>query len=307
MISMKDKILYLINPEANEKAAKNEWRKAQRRFPTLPKEPVNIYSIPDLTAYIKAHAPEVITIIGGDGTVNYVCKSILPLKKRPLLAILPFGYGNAMAFSLGVNSLDRAIHVLSTRPSHVTIDLLKTNIPDFPIGTFNVSAGFDARIVHHRMNDRYIGLRSYFLSAIRSLFTHAENKISFTVDHVVKMHATASSLVIANSPIIGLNFVVSDEAKMNDGFLDCTIFSTKFTYITNLRLRGFKHPLYSTKGKVQFKAKHIKIEGEPLVQIDGDPVVLKAPLEVEVMPSAVTFLANDIQYIQIPEAPFLVN
>lgn len=301
---MSDNILYILNPGANEDRALNEWKKARKRYPTLPVEPLNIYSVKDLTGYIREHRPKVIAIAGGDGTINYVCKSILPLKTKPLLAVLPFGFGNAMAFTLGVDTIDRAMHVLSTRNTTVTIDLLKTNLPDFPIGTFNISAGFDARVVYHRMNDRYIGLRSYFLSAMRSLFLHVENAMVFTIDHTVQMRATASSLVIANSPLIGLNLVISDDAKMNDGFLDCTIFSTKFTYLTNLRLGGFKHPLYSTRGKVQFKAKHLRVEGEPFVQIDGDSAMLKEPLEVEIMPSAVTFLANELRNIQ--NTPFLL-
>lgn len=293
---MDGKTLYLINPTANENSAGKEWAKARKKFPTLPADPVNMLYIQDLTAFIKEKEPELIVIAGGDGSVNKTCAAVLPLKKKPLLAVMPFGYGNAMAYTFGIDSVEKAMHVIATRPQEVTIDLLKTNVPDYPIGTFNISVGFDAKIVYRRMNDRYIGFRSYFLSAMRTLFFHTENKMSFTIDHAVELHATASSLVIANSPIIGLNFLVADYARMNDANLDCTMFSTKVAFITNMRLRGITHPLYSNKGKVQFKAKHIRIDGEPFVQIDGDPVVLQAPLEVEILPSSVTFLANDADY-----------
>ena len=293
---MDGKTLYLINPTANENSAGKEWAKARKKFPTLPADPVNMLYIQDLTAFIKEKEPELIVIAGGDGSVNKTCAAVLPLKKKPLLAVMPFGYGNAMAYTFGIDSVEKAMHVIATRPQEVTIDLLKTNVPDYPIGTFNISVGFDAKIVYRRMNDRYIGFRSYFLSAMRTLFFHTENKMSFTIDHSVELHATASSLVIANSPIIGLNFLVADYARMNDANLDCTMFSTKVAFITNMRLRGITHPLYSNKGKVQFKAKHIRIDGEPFVQIDGDPVVLQAPLEVEILPSSVTFLANDADY-----------
>ncbi len=290
---MQSSILYLLNPSANEGYAGKQWLKARKKFPTLPANPVNVLDVPDLTAYIKEKDPELIVIAGGDGSVNKVAAAVLPLKKKPLLTIMPFGYGNAMAFSFGIDSVDKAMHVIATRPQVVTIDLLKTNIPDYPIGTFNISVGFDAKVVYRRMTDRYIGFRSYFLSVIRTFFFHTENKMSFTIDHSVELHATASSLVIANSPVIGLNFVISDYARMNDSNLDCTVFSTKVAYLTNMRLRGFKHPLYSDKGKVQFKAKHIRIDGEPFVQIDGDSLVVKEPLEVEILPASVTFLAGD--------------
>jgi diacylglycerol kinase family enzyme len=290
---MQQKILYLLNPSANENNAGKEWAKARKKYSTLPENPVNILEIGNLSGFIKEQDPELIVIAGGDGSVNKVSAAVLQLRKKPLMVVMPFGYGNAMAYTFGIDSIEKAIHVIATRPQQVTIDLLKTNIPDYPIGTFNVSVGFDAKIVHSRMNDRYIGFRSYIISAMRTLVFHPENKMMFTIDHSVELHATASSLVIANSPVIGLNFLIADYARMNDANLDCTVFSTKVAFLTNMRLRGIKHPLYSDKGKLQFKAKHIRVDGGPFVQIDGDPVVVKAPLEVEILPSSVTFLAAD--------------
>jgi diacylglycerol kinase (ATP) len=302
-----DDTLFFINPTANTNRALKDWDKLQRKYPILPEHPINILEIPDLAAYIKIHKPKRIVVAGGDGTINKVSYAMLPLQEKPVVGILPMGFGNAMAYSLGIDTIDHAMHVIISGKEKVTVDLLKTNIPEYPIGIFNISVGFDARVVHHRMHDRYIGFRSYFLSALKSLFFHNENKMLFTIDHLVQIHATASSLVIANSPVIGLNFVIADYARLNDSYLDCTLFSTKVAYITNMRLHGFKHPLYSNKGKVQFKAKHIRVEGDPFIQVDGDPAVLKRPLEVEILPSKITFLANDIQNMKLSYTPFVVK
>jgi diacylglycerol kinase family enzyme len=300
-----DNILYLLNPSANENRASKEWEKISTKYPILPKDPVDVTKIPDLVAYIKERKPDIVAIAGGDGSVNKVCYAVLQLKRKPAIAVFPFGFGNAMAYNMGVDTVDKAVQVITEQKEWITIDLLKTNLKDYPIGTFNISVGFDARVVYHRMNDRYIGFRSYFLSALRSVFFHTDNKMMFTIDNTVQVHATASSLVIANSPIIGLNFVVADYAKLNDAYLDCTIFSTKVAYITNMRLRGFKHPLFTNKGKIQFKAKHIRVDGEPFVQVDGDSAMLDKPLEVEILPEAVTFLANERKNIQISNSPFV--
>jgi diacylglycerol kinase family enzyme len=72
-----------------------------------------------------------------------------------------------------------------------------------------------------------------------------------------------------------------------------------------MRLRGFKHPLYSELGKVRFKAKHISIEGDPFVQIDGDPVRHKGKIEVEILPSQITFLRNKDKNINQEYLPFV--
>jgi len=305
VLSMADNILYLLNPSSDEGKARRKWQKFAKRFSTLPKKPVEVAVNSDFVKIISEYKPNIIAIAGGDGTINAVCSAVLKLERKPLLAILPFGFGNALAYCLGVESIEKAAYVLTEKPKTITIDILKTNLPQKEIGVFNISVGFDARIVHFRDNFRYIGLRSYALSAVRGFFFHPEKEIKFTIDHKVVLNATASSLVIANCPIIGQNLVIAQTAKLNDGLLDCTVFSSKYAYLANLRLKGFKHPFYSEMGKVHFKAKHIRIEGEPFVQIDGDPVMSTQGLEVEILPSQLTFLRNKKENIDILYQPFI--
>lgn len=300
----RDDVLYVINPHANEGHALGLWNKSRQKFNILPKDPVDITAI-SLEDVIAERKPKLIVIAGGDGTINAVARIVFGMSQKPLLAVLPFGFGNALSYCLGVETMKKAVDVIEKREHTVTVDLLRTDIPDHSVGVFSVSVGFDARIVFNRQHFRYIGFRSYILSAIRSLVFHPEQEITFTIDRKVTLSARASSLVIANCPVIGQNYIVSPNAKLNDGLLDCTLFSTKYDYITNLRFRGFKHPLYSELGKVRFKASHLKIEGEPYVQIDGDPVVQREGIEIEVVPSQLTFLRNEDKKINQMYLPFV--
>jgi diacylglycerol kinase (ATP) len=297
--------LFLLNPKSRNDTALKTWEKLHKKYPQLPEQAVDITAI-DLTETIRKQQPDLIVVAGGDGAVNAVCNVISHMKTRPVIAIIPLGTGNAISYCLGVETLDKAIDVILHSRWQVTIDLMRTNIKGHERGVFNISTGFDARIVFHKDEYKYIGIGSYVVSALRSLATHQERKVTFTIDHKVTLEARASSLVIANCPIIGQNYVVSPKARLNDGFLDCTLFSTKFAYITNLRLRGFKHPLYTEIGKVHFKASHIKILGEPLIQIDGDSYEQKEALEVEILPSHVTFLCNIQKNIDQSYSPFVV-
>jgi len=174
-----------------------------------------------------------------------------------------------------------------------------------PTGVFTMGVGFDGQIVHSRTIYRYIGLRSYTVSIIRSFFEHRNRPIILTIDHSAELTATISSLVLTNAPTLGKHFLLAEHAKLNDGLLDGIIFSSHYAYLTNLRLRGFKHPLYTEENKVFFKAKHIRIDGEPYAQIDGDALHLKQALEIEVIPQAVTFLRNTNENIILPEVPFV--
>lgn len=298
-------VLYLLNPKANDGNARNNWKNVCKKYPQLKDASIDIITIANLSSFIEKAGPEVIAIVGGDGTINSICNAIFPFRKKPLVTIFPMGTGNALASCFGVETVDKAMDVLLRRPHYVAIDLMKTNIPNYKIGVFNISVGFDARVVHTHTNYRYIGLRSYIISGIVSMIIHPEKAMTFTIDRSVTFRATASSLVIANCPVIGQNYVVAQHAKINDGILDCTLFSTKYDYFANLRLRGFRHPLYSELGKTYFKAKHIRIAGEPFIQIDGDPVTEKNGIEIEIVPSAVTFLHNDKKNIDPKFWPFI--
>jgi diacylglycerol kinase family enzyme len=290
MIAFND-TLFLLNPKAKHDTAGNVWEKLHKKYPELPKQPLDLTAI-NLRETILNARPKLIVIAGGDGAINAVCNIVSGMTKKPLLSIIPLGTGNAISYCLGVETLEKAVDVILHQKQTITIDLMKTNVPDHPRGVFNISVGFDARIVFNKEEYKYIGVGSYVLSALRSIATHQEKQITFTIDKKVTLEARASSLVIANCPVIGQNYVVSSSARLNDGFLDCTLFSTKFAYLTNLRLRGFKHPLYTELGKVHFKATHIKIEGEPLIQIDGDSHVKKGGVEIEILKDQVTFLRN---------------
>lgn len=289
---LQPKILYLYNPLANEGYSTKAWRQAHAKYPLLPKQAINILSMPDLQSYLTKHKPEIVAVAGGDGTLNKVAQAVLKLRSKPAIAILPLGLGNAISYCLGVDTLEGAITALQHPEDQIKIDCIKISSAEAPISILNTSIGFDALIVHYRTHDRYIGVRSYIMSGLRSILDHQNKDMTITIDHQLQLHTNTSSFMIANAPIIGKNYVVSETALLNDGYLDCTIFSSKYAYLSNLRLRGFKHPFYSSRGKTTFKAKHLLIEGEPRVQVDGDPFFYHGKLEFEIMPQALSFLYN---------------
>lgn len=300
---MKD-LLFLINPKSGSGDTIKTWEKARKKYHILPDDPIDITEI-NITSLLKRKQPKIVVIAGGDGTVNSVCAAVSSMEKKPLLSIIPLGLGNALSYCLGVENLEKAVNVISNPDKKITIDLMKTNIPGHEKGVFSISAGYSARVVFQRQAYKYIGFGSYIISGIQSIFSHPENEITFTIDHKVTLTAKASSLIIANGPVIGLNCIVAPNARLNDGFLDGTLISTKYADITNFRLRGFKHPLYSELGKVRFKARHISIEGAPFVQIDGDPANHKGKIEIEILPSLVTFLRNSDGNIDQEFLPFI--
>ncbi len=285
------KRIYIFNSASNENAAEREWKRAKKYIPSLPLDPIDITKVPNLKELILEAKPEEIIIGGGDGTIHLVAQAILDMKHKPILGIIPLGFGNALAYCLEVDTLQKAAKALTSKKTK-TIDVFTTTIPEYPLGILTMGVGFDARIVYSRMHHRYIGLRSYILSAMRSILEHHNNTISITIDKKVTISGLASTLAITNAPIIGRNYVIAEHAKLDDGLLDGILFSSHYAYLANLRLRGFKHPLYSEENKVYFTARHLKIQGEYFAQVDGDPAYIQNPIEVEVVPKAMTFFSN---------------
>lgn len=298
-------VLYLVNPTANDGRAMDYWQGVRGYCKDAPIDPVDMTKITDLPSFLAEEKPQIIVIGGGDGTINVVCKAVLTLPDKPLLAVLPLGYGNAVSYCLGVETIKKACDVIHRRPKTITIDLFKTTIPQFPIGVFTMGVGVDGRIVDTTARYRYIGIRSYVISGIISAIQHVEKILTLTIDKRVTISGTAAALAITNAPIIGKNFTQSDDAKLNDGLLSCILFSSNYAYFTNIRLRGFKHPLYSEREKIYFKAKHIRIEGDHYVQVDGDAMIHREPIDIEVLPRAVTFLRNDTASIVLSPLPFV--
>jgi diacylglycerol kinase (ATP) len=296
--------LFLINPKSRSEKALKIWEVACRKYPELPKKPIDVTKI-NISSLLEKEKPKVVVIAGGDGTINSVCSAVSRMPQKPLLSIVPLGLGNALSYCLGVETMDKAVDVILNPDKKVTVDMMETNIPQHDRGVFSISVGFSAKVVFQRQAYKYIGFGSYIISGVQSIFSHPENEMNFTIDKNVTLTAKAASLIIANSPVIGLNYVVAPNARLNDGLLDCTLISTKYAELTNMRLRGFKHPLYSELGKVRFKAKHISIEGDPFVQIDGDPVRHKGKIEVEILPSQITFLRNKDKNINQEYLPFV--
>src|SRR3712207_4727798 len=94
-------ILFLLNPHSNEGGAKGKWQACAKRYSILPRNPLEVTVASDFTKIINQHKPKIIAIAGGDGTINAVCSAVLKMQQKPLVAILPFGFGNALAYCLG--------------------------------------------------------------------------------------------------------------------------------------------------------------------------------------------------------------
>lgn len=165
---------------------------------------------------IDVSKPDVISIIGGDGTIQNVINALKDFDKP--VQILPGGTGNDLAYSFvgGKNyrkSFD-TIFSLNTK----TLDMGRCNGELFING---LGIGFDGEIVKRTQKKSIFLLPpnwKYHLAVIRGVFGYKEFEAKF--DSEQKYPSKHLMISVANGIMYGGGFKVAPEAKPDDNLLD---------------------------------------------------------------------------------------
>src|SRR5438309_1186821 len=107
------KYIVLYNSLSNEGKAQKNWGKIAKQYPKLAVNAFDVTKITKLVQFLQKASSEMIVIAGGDGTVNTVAQAVLSLDKKPKLTILPLGFGNALSYCFGVETIEKALAVIN--------------------------------------------------------------------------------------------------------------------------------------------------------------------------------------------------
>lgn len=214
---------------------------------------------------------EIITAVGGDGTVNEVARGLIK-GKRGTLGIIPGGTGNDMAKSLNI-PID---------PKEALETLIKGYKRDMDIGIVNginflniASVGFDAEVVQNnvRIKKKIKNSISYAISVIYTLFSFKKKKIQINIDGKT-IKEEVMLLAVGNGRYYGGGMEILPMADIDDGYLDICLISglgkIKTLFLFPTIFKG-KHIKYTQYVKI-YKGKEIEVisnEGIYL-NIDGD-------------------------------------
>ena len=160
-----EKICFIINPKAGYQQYKHVIRKIKeklnlRKFKYEIKLSKDKYDIPKITKIGLKNNIDFFVAVGGDGTVNEVCRELIKSNKK--IGVIPIGSGNGLAFEMGINkNIDRCINIIN-KTSYKKIDSISINNKF----SFNVSGiGYDALVAKHFAKESNRGLLKYmFLS-----------------------------------------------------------------------------------------------------------------------------------------------
>ena len=227
---------------------------------------------------------DIISAVGGDGTVNEVAKGLVHTDSA--LGIIPLGSGNGLARSLLIPlDIKKSIQYL-TDATITSIDTGRINEYYF----FGVTGiGLDANIGKKFQEFGKRGPLPYFFIGLKEYLNYKPKKYviknkgnSFTVEPLL--------ITIANTVQYGNGAIIAPQADPRDGLLDVCIVNKipliKALYYIPRLFYGSIHtiPYYSS-----FKTKSVQIsftEKKGAIHTDGEPFITGNILNIKILKKA---------------------
>lgn len=234
-----------------------------------------------------AQNADVVTSVGGDGTINEVASAMALSGK--IMGIVPCGSGNGLARTLKIplthNQAIERINKLET----ILIDSGVLNDKKF----FNMAGlGFDAHISALFAKDKTRGLKGYLKSTFTQITQYKPENYRLEIDGKI-IEQEAFMLSIANSSQYGNNVHISPMALVNDGFLDvCLVKRFPIFSFPNLGLRMLLKTIQHSNYVTIIKAKQVIITREKAgpVHLDGEPLFMPKEITVNINPLSLSLI-----------------
>lgn len=288
MEEAKKKIVFIVNPRAGitPKSKVVIELLAGNIFPSSRFVPEVIFTerighATEIAAKSVADKTDIIVASGGDGTVNEVACALV--NTNIPMGILPAGSGNGLARCLGISmSYPLALRTI-IRGNTKLMDVATVNNMLF---TSIAGIGFDAFVAQKFSESLIRGMISYMQITLNEFGSYKPQTYNLTIDGV-QMEKQALMIVVANSDQFGFNTRIAPMAKVDDGFLDiCIVKKMPATQLMTVGYHLMRGTLHQTGYFEYFRGQDIKINNvtDPLMNIDGEPKIIKSPVNISIKP-----------------------
>lgn len=291
---MKDKILFIINPEAG----KGRGRKILPQITNILSGHANYTEIvltegPSHAAQIVRRSRKdfkTICAAGGDGTLNEIING-LDGSSDNIIGVIPIGSGNDFARTAGISrDLEKALRTILGEHVIRQVDTgclkyKENKTGDLIIRRFLNSAGigFDAIVSDQIRKNRYFkGLPLYISAVVQALFMYQVMDTEAALDDYL-ISGRKLLIAISNGKTYGGGLKVNPGAEVDDGYLDaCVIGSLPVWQI----VRDFHKLIRGKHGTIpgielrKFKCARVKTQLPVYIHTDGE-VISRSAIEVE--------------------------
>lgn len=214
---------------------------------------------------------EIVVAVGGDGTINEVASGLLLTNK--VLGIVPAGSGNDFARAVGrLRDLkDYVYRLIAGRIKRIDVGSINFGDRDY-LFVNGVGVGFDAEVARQSERFRRLkGLPRYLAALIKTLRSYRSVRMNLEIDGQVVRDGPTFLVAIGNGTSAGGGFLLTPDAKLDDGLLDvCAVSEVSIPRVIQVLpsvLNGThaRHPEVS-----MFSARHIRISSESPVAVHRD-------------------------------------
>jgi diacylglycerol kinase (ATP) len=232
---------------------------------------------------------DIIVSAGGDGTINEVGQALAG--SDSVLGLIPIGSGNGLARTL--------LKMPPSIPESIKI-INACNIRHLDMGLINgkpffnmAGVGFDANVAYkYNARDKH-GFISYLQTVVKLFFNYQST--TFEVLYESQLYTIKAFLIsFANSSQWGYNAHICPGADPSDGLLGITIIRNFPKLIVPfLAWRLFTGKINKSRFVQVFMTKSIQVRspGEIIAHIDGNPVIFKDNISIEVVHNAIKVIA----------------
>lgn len=243
-----------------------------------------------LAAAAVKEGADVVTAIGGDGTINEVARSLVHTDTA--LGIIPCGSGNGLARHLGIPMEPKAAIDLLNQGKRLYIDYGKiNNIPFF----CTCGVGFDAFVSLKFADSGKRGLLTYLENTLHESLVYRPETYEIENEEGMVKHK-AFLIACGNASQYGNNAYIAPQASLTDGLMDVTILEP-FTVldVPSLSFQLFNKTIDQNSRIKTMRAKKIKIhrQHDGVLHFDGDPLMAGKELEVEIIPQGLSVIASN--------------
>lgn len=284
------KILFIINP-TSEKIDKQEFEEIISEYANSHKfnwktyytEKYNTSEKTQKT--IKEFKPNLVIVVGGDGTINLVGE--LLLNSTIEIGIIPAGSANGLAYNLDIpNDLREALKKsLESKAKNFDVILINQKYHCLHLG----DVGINAQTVKRFEKENSKGIMGYGRHMAKQVFAK-KTKFSFYLStEGYKKKYTTEMLVLANAKAYGTGATINHDGKTDDGKFEIIVIKPypwwgffrlmTLLFISKSSHLDFVQVLSTSKADIQFsKPQDFQVDGEMIEKI--------SEIHAEILPSA---------------------
>jgi diacylglycerol kinase (ATP) len=257
----------------------------------------------DLASAAADDKAELLVVAGGDSTIEEVAPQLLGTSTT--LGIIAAGTMNNVARSLGIPlDLDEACALLSAGSTR-------------QVDVGHVVSGGN-RDVDYFLETAGLGLSGIAFSAGRAaqkgplaglpgslvkFFEHKPDAVQVELDNGETVLASAQLVTVSNAPLMGLNFLIAPQAKMDDGLLDIAVYDGMSKSELVQYFLTMKDGKRADDARVKFyRARKVRIRSQAVESAESDknPLPEANRLEVEVLPLALKVIVGRAMALNLP-------